>query len=91
MTTFTPEQISQLRAVVHEALYAPAVNDRILTLAEAIAYSKHESDSAFYRWCSRWRVTSAQQGRYARSQLDNGLLRESQKKRLAKAAPRRAA
>jgi hypothetical protein len=79
---------SQL-ASLHREIVAPTVTDRILTLAEAIAYTKHESDSAFYRWCSRWHCTSVTYGRFARGQLDGALAREAAKKRLAKSAPRR--
>lgn len=49
----------------------------ILTLAEAIAYTKHASDSAFYRWAGRWRVASTSNGRYARGPLDRALHREA--------------
>lgn len=84
-----PATIAQIRAVLREELAAPTVTDRILTVPEARAYTKHESDSAFYRWCSRWRVTSSAPGRYARSQLDNGLEREASRRRQGKAAPRR--
>lgn len=84
-----PAHRADLLALIREAVARPTLTDRILTTTEAIAYTKHESDSAFYRWASRWRVTSAQNGRYARSQLDAALERESQKKRPAKPAPAR--
>ena len=86
-----PAQRAELLALIREAVARPTLTDRILTTPEAIAYTKHESDSAYYRWARRWRVTSAQNGRYARSQLDAALERESQKKRPAKPAPQRAA
>lgn len=49
----------------------------ILTLAEAVVHTRCDSDSAFYRWCSKWRVTASAHGRYARRALDAGLHRES--------------
>jgi hypothetical protein len=81
--------LDRIREVFRTEFAAPTVTDRILTLAEAMAYTKHESDSAFYRWCSRWRVTSASNGRFARSVLDGALSRESDKRRLSRSAPRR--
>jgi hypothetical protein len=78
-------QLAELRS----ALRAPIVTDRILTLEEAIPYTKHESSSAFYRWCSRLRVTSARPGRFARSVLDSALEREAARRRQPKSAPRR--
>ena len=81
----------ELLALIREAVARPTLTDRILTTEEAITYTKHESFSAFYRWASRWRVTSAQHGRYARSQLDAALEREAAKKRPAKPAPARVA
>jgi hypothetical protein len=86
-----PAHRADLLALIREAVARPTLTDRILTTTEAIAYTKHESDSAFYRWAGRWRVTSAQNGRYARSQLDAALERETQKKRPAKPAPARPA
>jgi hypothetical protein len=58
-------------------LVAPVKPGPILTLAEAIAYTKHESDSAFYRWAGRWKITSTSNGRYARGHLDRALAREA--------------
>lgn len=54
-----------------------AFESPILTTAEAIAYTKHESDSAFYRWCERWAVRSEHNGRWARRWLDRALQREA--------------
>lgn len=67
-------------------LVAPIKPGPVLTVAESIVYTKHESDSAFYRWCARWKVPSCAQGRYARGQLDRGLLREANNRRASKAA-----
>lgn len=66
------EQLAQRIATLLRAVQSP-----ILTLAEAIAYTKHASAPAFSRWCSRWRVTSVSNGRYARGALDRGLHREA--------------
>lgn len=88
---FSPEQIDQLRLALRAELAAPAITDRILTLAEAIPYTKHESASAFYRWCKRWRVTSATYGRFARGQLDSALAREAEKRRQSRAGRCRSA
>jgi hypothetical protein len=54
------------------ALKAP-----VLTLAEAITYTKHESDSAFYRWCEKWGVSTVARGRYSRRWLDRAMEKES--------------
>lgn len=85
--------LEQIRIVVSDAvaklLNAPAITDRILTQAEAIAYTKHGSLSAFYRWCSRWRITSAGPGRYSRGHIDSALDREAAKRRQPKPAPPR--
>jgi len=88
LLAFFRETTARLARIENE-IERPSRCDRILTQAEAIAYTKHESLSAFYRWARRWRVTSAQNGRYARSQLDAALEREAQKKRPAKPAPTR--
>ncbi len=58
----------------------------VLTLAEAITYAKHDSDSAFYRWCARWKVRSISNGRYARGHLDRAMQREAVTRRSAKQA-----
>lgn len=86
---FSSDDLAALRTILREEIAAPGVTDRILTTAEAIAYTKHESLSAFYRWCSRWHLTSASAGRYARSRLDTALAREAEKRRAPKPAPRR--
>ncbi len=55
--------------------------DRILTKDEAKGYTKHNSDSAFYRWLRRWGAKSCENRRYAKSQLDTALEREARKTR----------
>lgn len=64
-------------------LIAPVKPGPVLTLAEAMAYTKHDSDSAFYRWAAKWRVRACAQGRYARGHLDRALARESTTRRKA--------
>lgn len=76
----SPALIEALRLIIRAELAAPTVTDRILTFAEAIAYAKHGSNTSF----ARWRVTSAQNGRYSRSQLDRALQRESERRRLSR-------
>jgi hypothetical protein len=49
----------------------------VLTPAEARALVKRPSQSAFQRWCSKWGVRSAQQGRYSRVQLERAMAREA--------------
>lgn len=91
-TTLPPVPVDILRATLREVLAERRTRtDEILTLAEAITYTKHESESAFYRWCARFRVTAFQPGRFARAQLDRGLGAEAEKKRQPKPAPRRQA
>lgn len=75
------QQQAQLDALVKRTPAGP-----VLTLAEAIAYAKHDSDSAFYRWCARWRVRSITNGRYARGHLDRALAREASTRRAARQA-----
>lgn len=84
-----PADLETIRTLLRDELSAPTITDRILTRAEAVAYTKHDSDSAFYRWCTRWRVTSSAPGRYARGTLDSALAREAARRRPAKSAPRR--
>ncbi len=85
-----PVPVEVLRAILRDVLAEPrARTDAILTLEEAIRYSKHESKSAFYRWCSRYHVTGYEPGRFARSQLDRGLRAEAEKKRQPRNAPAR--
>lgn len=91
MLNLSAEDLAALRVIFREESASPGVTDRILTVPEASAYTKHDSPSAFYRWCSRWHVTSSAPGRYARSRLDRALERESEKRREKKPAPRRAA
>lgn len=67
------EAIAQRVATLLQAVRAP-----VLTLTEAIAYSKHESDSAFYRWCDKWGVPRQPRlGRYSRRALDRALEKEA--------------
>lgn len=81
--------LDSLRALLRAELAAPLVTDRILTLPEAKAYTKHTSDSAFYRWAARWRVTSGSNGRFARGHLDSALVREAAHRRQGRCGPRR--
>lgn len=91
-TTLPPVPVEVLRATLREVLAEQRTRtDEILTPEEAMIYTKHDSESAFYRWCSRFRVTAFQPGRFARAQLDRGLRAEAEKKRQPKAAPRRQA
>lgn len=53
-----------------------ALKSPVLTLAEAVVYTKHESDSAFYRWCTKWSVQAVAHGRYSRRWLDRALEKE---------------
>lgn len=76
--------LEQIRLIVRAEIAAPVRTDRILTFAEAIAYAKHGSRTAFQRWCRRWRITSGQNGRYSRSQLDRALQREAERRRLSR-------
>ena len=80
----TPEQEAIARRVAQ--LVAPVKPGPVLTLAEAIAYTKHESDSAFYRWAAKWRIGSITNGRYARGHLDRALAREATTRRGTKQA-----
>ena len=59
------------------ALVAPVKPGPILTRAEAIAHTKHGSDTAFDRWCAKYRCRPCERGRYARGHLDRALLREA--------------
>lgn len=56
-----------------------AVQSPVLTLAEAAAYAKHGSTSAFYVWARRWEVRAvpSANGRYSRRQIDRALEREA--------------
>jgi hypothetical protein len=73
--SFTPDEIDALAAAV--VRHQRAFESPILTLAEAVTYSKHESDSTFYRWCDKWQVKPVSHGRYSRRWLDRGLDREA--------------
>lgn len=52
----------------------------MLTAAEARAYVKRRSTSAFGRWCHEWGVRPYRRGRYSRSQLDLALGREARRR-----------
>jgi hypothetical protein len=71
------EEIAQ--RVVELMRAAPAIpsTGSMLTLAEAIAYTKRPSAWAFYKWARLWRVKSKTRGRYSRQDLDRALERES--------------
>lgn len=75
-TALPPEQeaIAQRTAALVVAFRSP-----ILTRDEAIAYTKHESDSPFDRWCTTYGVKPSTRGRYARRWLDRALEREAAK------------
>lgn len=81
----TDEDIAQIVRLIQPAAAA------VLTLAEAIRYTKHESHSAFYRWCKRWGVRSITNGRFSRPQLDRAIDRESRKARFRSPEKRKAA
>jgi hypothetical protein len=49
----------------------------ILTLQEAVRYTKHGSDTSFYRWAAKWSVKAVSRGRFSRRWLDRGLEREA--------------
>jgi hypothetical protein len=49
----------------------------VLGVAEAMELVGVDSDSAFYRWTSKWRVKASATGRYARRALLAGLDREA--------------
>ena len=78
MPALDAADLSAIRALVAELVPAVVrpVTDVILTTAEAMAYTKHKSTSAFYRWCRRWRVPG-RNNRYSRFALDAGLAREA--------------
>ena len=59
MAPLDESDLAAIRAIVRAEFAAPPVTDRILTTPEAAVYTKHDSPSAFYRWCSRWHVTSS--------------------------------
>lgn len=80
------DDLAKIDALLAQRLAAAPPSRAILTLAEAIAYTKHGSHSAFDRWCRRWRVNSGANGRYSRAQLDVGLAREAGRHRIRRAA-----
>lgn len=58
----------------------------VLNLAESAEYvgkplSKRGDPSAFYKWCEKYGVVKCDQGRWARRNLDQGLSKESKKRR----------
>ena len=63
---------------------------QILPLADATTAVMCTSESVFYRWCEKNRVTAFRRGQYRRQDLIDGLAREEQlrNKRRAK-KPRR--
>ena len=74
------EKLAEIRAMlaeVLERLNAPLVTDAMLTSAEAFAYVKVKSASAFHRWRTKWGVTTATHGRWSRAKLDLALAREA--------------
>lgn len=71
-------EIAALRDEVR-ALRQPATGE-ILTLAEARAYVKRPSRSAFNDWCRANGIKAAHRGRYSRTQLDLALQREARKR-----------
>ncbi len=50
---------------------------QLLPVAAAIEATMTGSDSAFRRWCSRWRVTHYRHGKYLRSELAEAMAREA--------------
>ena len=54
-----------------------AVNPFVWNREITRAYIGKRSDSAFDRWCARYRVTPSGRGRYSKHRLDLGLQRES--------------
>jgi hypothetical protein len=46
---------------------------QVLTLAEAIAYTKQGNVWSYYRWCREHGVQAITRGRYSRRALDGGL------------------
>jgi hypothetical protein len=74
--TLSPKEEAIAQRVAE--LVAPVKPGPILTRAEAMAYTKHNSDSAFDRWCSKYyRGGSDERGRYSRGHLERALLREA--------------
>ncbi|WP_404422964.1 hypothetical protein [Nibricoccus sp. IMCC34717] len=47
--------------------------DQVLTLEEAIAYTKTGNMWSFYKWCKEYHVQAITRGRYSRRALDGGL------------------
>lgn len=58
---------------------APMANKDVLTRAEAMAYVKKNSTTAFCVWCRKWGVRPGVRGRYSRQRLDVVLDREARK------------
>jgi len=79
MTTIelSPESIEAIAQRVAELLRAPAQTPEVLTLEEAVAFTKRPSAWAFYKWARQWRVKSKTRGRYSRKDLVRALERES--------------
>lgn len=72
-----PMIVAEVRLAMREQSQASAPTPEVLTLAEAVAYTKRPSAWAFYQWARRWRVKSKTRGRYSRQDLDRALERES--------------
>jgi hypothetical protein len=70
------ESIERVAQRLSELLRHARTSD-ILTLEEAVAYAKHPSRWAFYKWASRWRVKPQSRGRYSRNVLDLAIAREA--------------
>lgn len=51
----------------------PPTTDQVLTLEEAIDYTKSGNMWSFYKWSRQYRVRAITRGRYARRALDGGL------------------
>ncbi len=69
--------IEQLRATPLPA--APMASPDVLTRAEAMAYTKRNSTTAFCMWCRKWGVKAGIRGRYSRQRLDVALDREARR------------
>lgn len=51
----------------------------ILTLKEALAVAKKNSEDAFYRWDAKFGPTSCGHGRYSRARIERALEKEARK------------
>lgn len=73
----SPSYIEAIAQRVAELLRAPVPTPEVLTLEEAVAFTKRPSAWAFYKWARQWRVKSKTRGRYSRKDLIRALERES--------------